>query len=190
MDTALDLRTIELPSKLVVGGRDVAPELLMFIDLTVAAWTGAGRLSDKEGYGFVTTNVMPIGSLMRVGWNDPEALLGFGIAAHGASAHYPWNALRMMRMLLRGLNAGIQVANSLELASARPDFVRDAITDEERAVEKAGGLIRWGDIPYGGAVYRRDGVNEVMLGFSVWTQREANRVSGPTADYLLELAAS
>jgi hypothetical protein len=188
MDTVIDLRTIQLPSELLVGGQDLAPQVLGFVDLTVPAWANLSYLSKKQGYGFATTNVVPAGSLMNFDWNDPESLLGFGIAAHGASPHYPWNALRKMRMLLRGRQAGYEVTSSLQLARTRPDFVLDAITEAERDVEKGGGLIRWGDFPYGGAVYRTDGVNEVMLGFSVWEQDEDNRVSGATADYLLELA--
>jgi hypothetical protein len=41
----------------------------------------------------------------------------------------------------------------------------------------------------GGAVYRSDGEREVMLGFSIWLQKEDHRLAGATADRLLELAA-
>ena len=189
MNTALDLRTIDIPTELLVDGHDLAPELLRFLDLTVDTWTTEGVLSARKGYGLAVSNVVPVGSLLRVDWDDPEALLGFGIAAHDAAPHYPWNALRKMRMLARARAGGLAVTSSLELAVTYPGFVLEPITKDERPVEKAGGLIRWGDFPYGGAVYRTDGVREVMAGLSVWTQQEDHRVVGPVADYLLELAA-
>jgi len=189
MGTAPDLRTIELPRELLVGGRDLAPELLGFVDLTVSAWMSARVLSKRSGYGFATTNIVPIGTLLDIDSDDFRGLLGYGIAAYGASAHYPWNALRKMRMLHRARLAGLDISSSLHLVRIRPRFPRDVITDEERAAEKAGGPIRWGDFPYGGAVYRTDGENEVMMGFSIWEQDEDNRMAGVTADRLLELAA-
>lgn len=190
MQTDLDLRTLALPDQLIYKGRDLAPEVLKFIDATVPAWTAAKQLSERQGYGFVSTKVVPLGGLDASHWNDPRKLLGYGIAAHGAAAHYPWNVLRKMRMLARARQMGHQVPSSLELARLLPGFARDAITEEERKVEKAGGLIRWGDFPYGGAVYRSDGVREVMLGFSIWLQEEDHRLAGATADRTLELAAA
>jgi hypothetical protein len=189
MNTALDLRSIKLPTKLMVDGHDLAPALLEFVDATVAAWTPK-YLSHRQGYGLTSTNVVPVGTLMSVDWDDPRALLGYGIAAHGASPHYPWNALRKKRMLARARQTDSEFVSSLQIATSYPSFPRDVITDDEREEEKTGGLIRWGDFPYGGVVYRSDGINEVMLGFSVWTQREDHRVAGATADRLLELVAA
>src|SRR6266567_3886025 len=168
MDTRTNLRNLKLPAQLMFNGADLAPELLEFVDHTVMIWTGAGHLSVKDGYGLASTNVLPVNSLMNVDWDDPQALLGFGVAAHGAEKRYAMNAIRKMRMLTRALQAGYFTASSLEVATALHTFPREVITDDEEAAEKAGGPVRWGDFPYGGAVYASDGRFEVMLGCSIW----------------------
>lgn len=194
VEQRLDLRTVQLPGDLIIRGLSRRNDFVRFIRAQVAQMASSGEISDpKSGFGFATTGVVPLRSLLEVDLENPVEYIKAAFVDGDVPGRYAWNAVRKIYELLRLIQTDHDVSSTLQVVQNRPGLLRPTVPSEN-----SDGTIPWGPFSWGGAIVRKKqmtsairGTNltmAVMTAFSVWTQEEDNAVAERATRWLLNVA--
>lgn len=166
----LDFSTASFPKALNVRGLDRRHDLVRFIHTRVAQWEASGKISDpKQGFGFATTGVVPLNSLLEANPKNPKYIKAAFIDGRVPERH--------------ALNAACKIYNLLRLIQAD---------------NNANNTTSWESLLLNGAVIRKKLVTSAIQGksltmavitaFDIWTQEENNEAAEQAAEWLLRVA--
>jgi hypothetical protein len=194
-DIRRDLRLLDPPDepvygKLEYGGVDLSAWLVENTTATVEQWTASGRISvAKPGYGLACAGILTDEEFRGLNWDDPRALLRFGVATGGVPTTFVYNALRKLRAVVRVAQADYPFTSTQEIEDEASRLFRDVVANQE-----PDGTVRWGDFGYAGGllVWRHDPVRQqnlvVPLAISVFKKGEDHDLAGEVGNNLLDRA--